>query len=349
MQLRGQQLEILAVSIVLIVVATISIVLRFYSRHVMRAGLWYDDWCSLAALILSYAMNIQQFYREHTAELADPDAAILCFLKGLYAIEPCYIVCMSTIKAAMVLLYWRLFNAKQQMRYALFLAAAMLIIWTFVSLFVGIFQCSPIQRYWNKLIPGHCIDGLLYFRAIAGTNLVTDFYVLVLPLPILWGLVNRPISEKLALTVIFALGTFVSLISIVRIVLLTSPTDPDPMYDSTPGTIWTSVETSIGVLCVNLPAMSPLFRKIFLPRFQTSNIRTSYPTVKKSSGNSSAPRAKTSSSSLRPFNREDPGSSGQQQHVFVTTSFQVMRPDSGAIDLEDWTDPTTRHPQDGSS
>lgn len=112
---------------------------------------------------------------------------------------------MPLVKATMVLLYWRLFNSLPKMRYALYLTGAALMAWNIGALFAGIFQCSPIRRYWNKETSGHCLNGLVYFRAIASTNLVTDVVVLALPLPIVWKL-QRPIGEKLALSGIFLLG-----------------------------------------------------------------------------------------------------------------------------------------------
>ena len=106
----------------------------------------------------------------------------------------------------MILFYWRLFHSNRNMRVALLIAGAMLIAWNIGALFSGIFQCRPISRVWDKSIPGYCIDSLVYFRAIAGTNLITDLYILFLPLPIVSGL-RRPFSEKVALMGIFTLGT----------------------------------------------------------------------------------------------------------------------------------------------
>jgi hypothetical protein len=91
------------------------------------------------------------------------------------------------------------------MRKALIFAAGMLIAWTIGALFSGIFQCDPIARAWNKELPGHCINSVVYFRAIASTNLITDVFILVLPVPIVWEL-NRPIGERAALIAIFGLG-----------------------------------------------------------------------------------------------------------------------------------------------
>ena len=105
----------------------------------------------------------------------------------------------------MVLLYWRLFGGDRRIRFALYVIIGMLVAWFLGALVSGLFICQPIHKFWNKSIPGHCVNTMTYFRAIAGTNLATDVFILVLPIPVLWGL-HRPASERLALIAVFALG-----------------------------------------------------------------------------------------------------------------------------------------------
>lgn len=51
MELSGKQPLIIAVSIVLIILSTVSVVLRFFSRHMMGNKLWWDDWCAVVAMV----------------------------------------------------------------------------------------------------------------------------------------------------------------------------------------------------------------------------------------------------------------------------------------------------------
>jgi len=43
--------KIIAVSAVLIAISTIAVILRFMSRMVSKAGLWWDDWLIVAAMV----------------------------------------------------------------------------------------------------------------------------------------------------------------------------------------------------------------------------------------------------------------------------------------------------------
>lgn len=109
------------------------------------------------------------------------------------------------IKASIVLFYWRLFGGDQRIRVALLVIGAMLFSWFVGGLVSSLLMCQPIQKFWKKPMPGKCVDSLVFFRAIAGTNLATDVLLLALPVPVLWGL-RRPVSERLALIAVFAVG-----------------------------------------------------------------------------------------------------------------------------------------------
>ncbi|KAK7728889.1 hypothetical protein SLS53_009352 [Cytospora paraplurivora] len=57
----------------------------------------------------------------------------------------------------------------------------------------------------------------LYLRfAIAGINIITDIWIIILPIKTLKG-INRPLKEKIALVLIFGAGVFATVMSIVRL------------------------------------------------------------------------------------------------------------------------------------
>lgn len=68
-----------------------------------------------------------------------------------------------------------------------------------------IFQCTPIRKFWEPHVPGHCIDLWKFLLAQAIPNIFTDLVILLLPLPPLWNL-QVPSSQKAALFGIFLLG-----------------------------------------------------------------------------------------------------------------------------------------------
>ena len=68
-----------------------------------------------------------------------------------------------------------------------------------------IFQCKPIKRVWNSTIKGECIDVTTVSMVMGSMNVLTDFFVLCLPLPELWKLQMRR-RTKFQLIGIFSIG-----------------------------------------------------------------------------------------------------------------------------------------------
>ncbi|KAJ5645959.1 hypothetical protein N7490_002331 [Penicillium lividum] len=280
MALTGQQPLIVGVSVALVILATASDALRFFSRWMMRS------------------------------------------------------VCMPAIKVTMVLFYWRLFSGDRRIRIALYTIGSMLFAWFVGALASGLVVCEPLPKFWDHSIPGKCLHTMTYFRAIAGTNLATDVFLLVLPIPIVWGL-HRPASERLALIAVFTLGA----LSIPSLLGLTSYLSLHCLGANTQGTIWTSVETSVGVVCVNLPTMSPLFRRYILGREVSSanskprSLPLSYPpSSKKPTAN---PRRHGSTSSTEGLETKWSISDNYDPDIVVTTDLTVTEHDEECVEMDE--------------
>jgi hypothetical protein len=94
-------------------------------------------------------------------------------------------------------------------------------------------------------------------------------WILLLPITTLLK-VQRPRREKLALVVIFSLGAFSCIASIVRLYSIRIYTESkDPFFDSVPINIWSMVEINVGILCASMPATKALFSKA--QRHRTQN------------------------------------------------------------------------------
>jgi hypothetical protein len=67
------------------------------------------------------------------------------------------------------------------------------------------FQCRPLRGYWDKSVEAKCFNEDTFFIVNQVFNVVMDFVILALPLPIIWGL-KRVWQDRLALSGVFALG-----------------------------------------------------------------------------------------------------------------------------------------------
>jgi hypothetical protein len=58
----NQSPRIVAASIALLAIPTVIVALRFVARMLSKAGLWWDDWMVLAALVVSWGPNVIGIY-----------------------------------------------------------------------------------------------------------------------------------------------------------------------------------------------------------------------------------------------------------------------------------------------
>jgi hypothetical protein len=68
-----------------------------------------------------------------------------------------------------------------------------------------LFQCDPIQKAWEFVIPGRCLNTVGYFKAETTFSLGTNLLILLLPMPTLWKL-HMVLRRRLLLIAIFAIG-----------------------------------------------------------------------------------------------------------------------------------------------
>ena len=104
----------------------------------------------------------------------------------------------------MLFFYNRLFNAKSQMRITLYAIGSITIIWWIVIFFMSIFQCKPVTGSIG-VRGSKCFPSLPFFYAQAIPNLITDFAILVAPMPTIWTLQMR-LTKKLGLAFVFLVG-----------------------------------------------------------------------------------------------------------------------------------------------
>ena len=87
------------------------------------------------------------------------------------------------------------------------------------SVFAGTFLCTPVAKLWKPHLPGHCMNPRQYWLSAAAINIGMDFTVLLLPLPAITQL-RLPRKQKLCLILMFLLGFFVCVVSVVRLAVV---------------------------------------------------------------------------------------------------------------------------------
>lgn len=108
-------------------------------------------------------------------------------------------------KLSVLFFYNRVFGAAPGLKIALQVIGSITILWWIIIVFVTIFQCTPVSGM-SVHVPGAvCIPAIPFFLGQSIPNIITDFAILLIPLPILWKLQMR-VSKKTFLVIIFLVG-----------------------------------------------------------------------------------------------------------------------------------------------
>lgn len=118
----------------------------------------------------------------------------------------------------MVLLYLRLFPLRTY-QIILYTVLIFVIITGLWMVFASFFMCIPIRGAWDISSPHNCIPKEVLWSLNAALQIITDMTIVILPMPLLAKL-QLPRKQKIALILVFALGTFGCAVSIVRLTAL---------------------------------------------------------------------------------------------------------------------------------
>ena len=127
-----------------------------------------------------------------------------CHLQAIYAGEISYILNVCLIKISILCMYCRIF-AVYNFRLAAWIIGTFTVVWAVTFIFASAFQCTPVARVWDPLIPGKCISVRSLAMGNAIPNIVIDFIILTMPVYQIWHLHMRR-AQRVTLMGVFLLG-----------------------------------------------------------------------------------------------------------------------------------------------
>lgn len=115
-----------------------------------------------------------------------------------------YNLTLATIKLTFLFQYYRVLSI-HKMKRVIWALGTVIMLWAVSQLLVVIFSCSPVDKFWNTDVEGHCMSNLPFWYINAAGNIVTDLAIFIMPLPVLNKLQLRK-KQKYFLIGIFSLG-----------------------------------------------------------------------------------------------------------------------------------------------
>lgn len=137
-------------------------------------------------------------------------AAVPRLLKCYVAAEPLWVTTNSLLKFSILDFYVKVFSSVYSFRLTCYTLMGVVGAYWLSTIIRMFFLCTPFAALWEptllQTVPGaHCLDLMAVYVSVSIINLVLDFTLFLLPMPLLWNL-QMNTRRKLMLMGIFGLG-----------------------------------------------------------------------------------------------------------------------------------------------
>ncbi|KAI0118252.1 hypothetical protein GGR51DRAFT_498611 [Nemania sp. FL0031] len=273
---RSYQLYILIAFLSALVFS--MLVIRLYTRLKISRSFGADDWICLVATILtlSYSSLILKLLWIPGGGILGihlwdaPLSHYIEYQKGSLADSVLIRITSTTIKAGFFVFYLRLFGTVTYVRYMVWVGMTVVISFCVVFVILDIIACAPSPGEHGNWVAPSLIDrcgriAVPLITAAAYINVITDFYILFIPLHQVSKL-RVSTRRKIGIGFIFLTGSFAAGAAIANLVVRSD----SRLFDRSDFT-WTIipvyatslVEINVGLFCVSMPAVSALFASRF--------------------------------------------------------------------------------------
>lgn len=293
---EGRGKPVLSVSVIIVVLATVFVFLRFISRGMIVKKLGLDDYFMFLAWLLAFGMTFAVCWgtRYGLGRHDDrvPDEWEVTLKKANYAFSVLYNPALMATKTSILTFYLTLSQTHRTFKWATIATLVVVNAGGFAITMLNVFQCTPIGALFKYPVPASakCTDIVTIYLSSAPLNIITDLAILFLPMPILTGM-RLPRKQKIILIITFSFGIFVAAVDVVRIAYLqsaaqtrlaeiqnqtnsggtasrTAENEDFPWYASL-SFMWSVIEVNVGIMCACVPALKPLASR-FMPHILRS-------------------------------------------------------------------------------
>ncbi|CCX15043.1 hypothetical protein FPQ18DRAFT_300971 [Pyronema domesticum] len=268
-QARGYALlltELIMISVTLLIVG-----LRLYTRVRILGAMHSDDWWIMLAtsvlvgLTVIHGVGVKYGIGKHIYDISTEDSNIALTMG--YIGQILYVASLACVKISLLLFLQRIFPSSA-MRRTLRGILIFVLCFSVTNIFLFAFQCDTPEYYFQKIKAtakksgGVCLAPQVVYYPMAAINIVTDFVIWLLPVPmIIKARLTR--REKLGLLWVFIIGGVAVGAAIVRPVYLRDiMEDGDPTWNMVNVSVWAMIEISIAIMCTSIPVIKPLVLRV---------------------------------------------------------------------------------------
>ncbi|KAH6651625.1 hypothetical protein BKA67DRAFT_692892 [Truncatella angustata] len=281
--IRNKTVEYNAVSTTLMAIACIFVLVRLgYKKFFTQIDLGLDDWFIFLTLINcvpSAVINVSLLsYNGLGRDIwtLTPDQ-ITDFARAFFIITLLYFSEVFVLKLSLLFFYLRIFPGRG-IRRVILCTVAFDVLFGVGFIVTALLQCRPISYNWTNWRGeggGQCIDISAVAWANAAVSIALDLFMLGIPLSQLREL-KLHWKKKIGVALMFVVGTFVTIVSIIRLASLVEFRESTNLsWDYFGVSMWSTVEITIGIICACMPSMRLILVRIAPKVFDSTLIRPS--------------------------------------------------------------------------
>ncbi|KAK1454758.1 hypothetical protein CMEL01_03518 [Colletotrichum melonis] len=257
-----------AVNLTAFVLVGIIVPLRIIVRCTVTRNFFSDDVLVIISALFTFAvcallpiatdLGLGQHSWNLDAEfLPDNTKSLLQLIFIANTLYPCAI---AFTRLSAISSFLRLITHKSA-RWIMYGAAFVTGGFCLASVFAVIFQCKPITAAWDSSTGNAtCYPFIDFLHASAALNIAIDMLLCTVPLPYIWNM-KTTTGKKVLLTILFAFSGLSCAAAILKLVNLEPLNDSDLPYNWVSWVLCSIAECTIGIVCMSIPPIIPLFTK----------------------------------------------------------------------------------------
>ncbi|KAI2465983.1 hypothetical protein F4781DRAFT_369682 [Annulohypoxylon bovei var. microspora] len=257
--------------IVFSVVTTLTILMRYWAAWLIKRPFSADDALVTVGYIstmVNAAFFIHALFRgglgKPSVELEPNQQVILARMTFISSIA--WIVGNLFAKLSILYLYNRIFTV-EKFRQISCAVICLTVVYGIVFFAIFVSHCQPVSNLWNPQPGGWCRVIATEEFSSTCSSLVIDLIIIVLPMPILWGL-HMTLYKRVILSIMFSIGLITIAVMSWRLVQTTQTVEhPERDFLTQMPTLGLIVmlELWLGVIVACIPTLAPVLNIYMKP------------------------------------------------------------------------------------
>ncbi|KAM7210722.1 hypothetical protein V8F06_013900 [Rhypophila decipiens] len=265
---------------ILVGFASIFTALRFYAKIWRLGKLWWDDWVLLASWVFFVFHGIwSQRAVDYGLGLypcdIDPRNFAGMGLEGENLGSTFGMFAVVWSKTAFAITLLRLTEGKTK-AFVWFVVISMNVIMTAEVILVWI-KCTPVQKTWDKTVPGTCWDPLpvnIYGAFVGCYSGVCDILLALLPWKLVCGLRMKK-KEKFGVAIAMSLGILAGVTAFIKSEKIFTLGQDNFSFYGSELLLWAGAEIGTTIMAACIPVLRVFFREV--KGLTTGRSKSEYP------------------------------------------------------------------------